>query len=87
MLIYPCQVPLFLNGMISENKIEVMVVMPPPPMPAKALAATSSSIVRAKPQNRHPRPKAVYAKRRVDFLPKISLSLPYNGWKVVNVRK
>ena len=73
--------------MISENIIDVTVVIPPPPIPANALAAMSSSIVRAMPQNRHPKPNTAYANKRVGFLPKMSLSLPYNGWKVVNVRK
>jgi hypothetical protein len=72
---------------MSENMMEVTVAMPPPPIPAKALAAMSSSIVRAKPQNRHPSPKTAYANKRVDFLPKMSLSLPYSGWNVVKVRK
>jgi len=73
--------------MISENIMDVTVVIPPPPIPAKALAAISSSMVCAMPQNRHPKPNTAYANKRVGFLPKISLSLPYSGWKVVNVRK
>ena len=73
--------------MISENIMDVIVVMPPPPIPANALAAMSSSIVRDIPQRRQPIPKTEYANRRVGFLPKISLSFPYNGWKVVKVRK
>lgn len=50
------------------------VVIPPPPIPASARAAISSVIFRARPQNRHPRAKIVYAKIRQAFLPKMSLS-------------
>ena len=67
--------------------IDVTVIIPPPPIPANALAAISSSMVWAMPQKRHPKPNTAYANKRVGFLPNISLSLPYNGWNVVNVRK
>lgn len=73
--------------MISLSKILTTVDMPPPPMPANARAAISSGMFRARPQKRHPMPKIVYAARRELLRPKMSLNLPYRGWKVVRVRK
>ena len=55
--------------------------------PAKALAATSSPKLLARPQNKQPKPKTLYANKRQGLRPKISLSLPYSGWKLVRVRK
>lgn len=72
---------------MSLIMIDTTVVMPPPPMPAKARAAISSFMLRARPQARQPIPNMVYAKRRHDFRPKISDSLPYSGWKDVRVKK
>lgn len=84
---YPCHFPLSLKGMMSLSRTVTTVVMPPPPMPANARAAISSGMVRARPQKRHPMPKMVYALSRATLRPKMSLSLPYRGWKVVRVRK
>ena len=87
MLMYPCQAPLSLRGMISDIRIETTVVIPPPPIPANILAATSSFMFRANPQNKHPMPNIRYANSKAGFLPKMSLSLPYKGWNVVTESK
>lgn len=63
----------------DETETLTHVVMPPPPIPVNARAAISVPIVGASPQNRHPRANTVYAKRRHDFRPNASLSLPYSG--------
>ena len=47
----------------------------------------SSFIFLASPQNKHPTPNIVYAKRMQAFLPKMSLNFPYRGWKDVKVMK
>lgn len=73
--------------MMSLSRTLTTVDMPPPPMPAKARAAISSDMFRDRPQKRHPMPKMVYALRRANLRPKMSLNLPYRGWKVVRVRK
>lgn len=50
-------------------------------------AAISSFIFLASPQKRQPVPKMAYPNKSAGFLPNISLSLPYSGWKDVRVRK
>lgn len=42
---------------------------------------------RASPQPKHPTPKTAYPNNNAGFLPKMSLSLPYSGWKDVKVKK
>lgn len=41
----------------------------------------------ASPQKRQPIPNIAYPNSKTGFLPKISLSLPYNVWKDVEVKK
>jgi hypothetical protein len=55
--------------------------------PALTLAAISSPIDLASPQHKHPVPKMAYENSSAGFRPKISLSLPYRGWKLVVVRR
>lgn len=52
---YPCHVPRFRSGIMSDTTMEARVLNPPA-MPVSALATMSSSMVLANPQKRQPKP-------------------------------
>jgi hypothetical protein len=87
MLMYPCHTPRSRRETRSVIRMDTTAFIPPPPMPATAREMQSERISCDRPQPRQPMPKTVYANRRHSLRPKISLNLPYSGWKVVSVKK
>ena len=60
---------------------------PPPPIPQTALAMEKCTILLEKILRKHPNPKKNCANINAYFLPTISETLPYKGWKAVFVNK